>query len=176
MMGHKAFIVSSHRLVYLHNLAHLYDFGALACRLTTSEMDYYSSSFAIAFLQLLYAQIAGDEDPERAAEFKERAKVMALDMVHYFDEEGRAIPYGRSMVYRFATVAFWGALAYADVELPEPLTWGIVKSIVLRHLRWWQKQDDMWTSAGTLSLGYTYPNMYVSENSDNSYFNTRRTV
>lgn len=128
-------------------------------------MDYYSSSFAIAFLQLLYAKIAGDEDPERAAEFKKRATVMALDMVHYFDEEGRAIPFGRSMVYRFGTIAFWGALAYADVELPEPLTWGMVKGIVLKHLRWWQKQSDMWTSAGTLSLGYTYPNMYVSDDS-----------
>ena len=125
-------------------------------------MDYYSSSFAIAFLQLLYAKIAGGEDPVRAAEFKKRATTMALDMVHYFDEEGRAIPFGRSMVYRFGAVAFWGALAYADVELPEPLTWGMVKGIVLRHLRWWQKQNDMWTSAGTLSLGYTYPNMYVS--------------
>ena len=59
-------------------------------------------------------------------------------------------------------VAFWGALAYADVELPAPLTWGMVKGMVLRHLRWWQKQPDMWSSSGTLTIGYTYPNMYVS--------------
>lgn len=125
-------------------------------------MDYYSSSFAIQVLQLIYAKIADDDDPQRAREFKERAQRLALDLVHYYDHEGRAIPYGRSMVYRFAVVSFWGALAYADVDLPAPLTWGVVKGIVLRNLRWWQTQHGMWTSSGTLSLGYSYPNMYVS--------------
>ncbi|CAH0030875.1 unnamed protein product [Clonostachys rhizophaga] len=89
-----------------------------------NQMDYYSSSFAIQFLQLLYAKVAGDEDPERAAEFKKRAQIAALDLVHYYDNGGRAIPYGRSMGYRFAIISFWGALAYANVELPAPLTWG----------------------------------------------------
>jgi len=86
----------------------------------------------------------------------------ALDLVHYYDLEGRSIPFGRSVGYRFAMVSFWGAMAYADVELPAPLTWGIVKGIVLRHLRWWQTQNEMWTPSGTLSIGYSYPNMYVS--------------
>uniref|UniRef100_A0A8H7N3S4 DUF2264 domain-containing protein n=1 Tax=Bionectria ochroleuca TaxID=29856 RepID=A0A8H7N3S4_BIOOC len=128
------------------------------------QMDYYSSCFAIQFLQLLYAKLAGDEDPERAAEFKKRAQIAALDLVHYYDNEGRAIPYGRSMGYRFATISFWGALAYANVELPAPLTWGMVKGIVMRHLRWWQTQHAIWTASGTLSLGYSYPNMYMTEN------------
>lgn len=127
------------------------------------QMDYYSSSFAIHFLQLLYARLAGKEDPERAAEFKKRARIASLDLIHYYDAEGRAIPFGRSVGYRFAMVSFWGALAYADVDLPEPLTWGIVKGVVLRHLRWWQTQHDMWSSSGTLTIGYSYPNMYVSD-------------
>lgn len=59
-------------------------------------------------------------------------------------------------------VSFWGAMAYAGVELPAPLTWGMVKGIVLRHLRWWQTQDNMWSPSGTLTIGYSYPNMYVS--------------
>lgn len=75
---------------------------------------------------------------------------------------GRSIPFGRSVGYRFAMVSFWGALAYADVELPAPLTWGMVKGIVLRHLRWWQTQHDIWSPSGTLTIGYSYPNMYVS--------------
>lgn len=75
---------------------------------------------------------------------------------------GRAIPFGRSVGYRFAMVSFWGALAYAGVELPAPLTWGMVKGMVLRHLRWWQTQPDIWSSSGTLTIGYTFPNMYVS--------------
>ena len=127
-------------------------------------MDYYSSSFAIHFLQLLYAKLAGEDDPERAAEFKKRAQMAALDLAHYYDEEGRSIPFGRSVGYRFAMVSFWGALAYADVELPAPLTWGMVKGIVMRHLRWWQTQHDMWSPSGTLTIGYSYPNMYMAEN------------
>lgn len=127
-------------------------------------MDYYSSSFAIHFLQLLYAKLAGEDEPERAAEFKKRAQAAALDLVHYFDEEGRAIPFGRSVGYRFAMCSFWGALAYADVELPEPLTWGMVKGIVMRHLRWWQTQPNIWSPSGTLTIGYSYPNMYMAEN------------
>lgn len=127
-------------------------------------MDYYSSSFAIHFLQLLYANLAGKEEPERAAEFKKRAQIAALDLAHYFDEEGRSIPFGRSVGYRFAMCSFWGALAYANVELPKPLTWGMVKGIVLRHLRWWQTQPNIWSSSGTLTIGYSYPNMYMAEN------------
>jgi len=128
------------------------------------QMDYYSHSFAIQFLQLLYAKMNGEDDPERAAEFKQRAKDIALDLVHYYDNEGRSIPFGRSVIYRFAMVSFWGALAFADVDLPEPLTWGMVKGIVLRHLRWWQTQSNIWTAAGTLSIGFSYPNMYMAEN------------
>ncbi|KAL1881939.1 hypothetical protein Daus18300_000993 [Diaporthe australafricana] len=128
------------------------------------QMDYYSSSFAIHYLQLLYAKLAGDDEPERAAEFKKRAQAAALDLAHYFDEEGRAIPFGRSVGYRFAMCSFWGALAYADVELPKPLTWGMVKGIVLRHFRWWQTQPNIWSSSGTLTIGYSYPNMYMAEN------------
>ena len=51
-------------------------------------MDYYSSSFAIHFLQLLYAKLAGEDEPERAAEFRKRAQMAALDLAHYYDEEG----------------------------------------------------------------------------------------
>jgi len=128
------------------------------------QQDYYSGSFAIQFLQLLYAKLAGDDDPDKAAEFKKRAQDYALDFIHYFDEEGRATPFGRSVGYRFAMSSFWGALAYADVELPEPLTWGIVKGILLRNLRWWQTQEQIWSPTGTLTVGYSFPNMYMAEN------------
>lgn len=55
-----------------------------------TEMDYYSSSFAIHFLQLLYAKLAGEDEPERAEEFKKRAQMAALDLVHYYDREGES--------------------------------------------------------------------------------------
>lgn len=61
-------------------------------------------------------------------------------------------------------VGFWGALGFAGVELPEPLTWGVVRGILLRHFRWWATQEDMFNNDGTLSLGYSYANMYLTEN------------
>jgi hypothetical protein len=68
------------------------------------------------------------------------------------------------MTYRFAMAGFWGALAFADVALPAPLTWGVVKGLLLRHFRWWATQEDMFNSDGTLNLGYSYANMYLTEN------------
>jgi hypothetical protein len=52
------------------------------------QMDYYSGSFAIQYLQLLYARINGDKDPKRADEYRERAKGYARDFLHYWDEDG----------------------------------------------------------------------------------------
>jgi hypothetical protein len=128
------------------------------------QMDYYSGSFAIQYLQLLYAKLAADIDPEQAAEYKERARLYAQDFIHYFDPEGRAITFGRSLTYRWAMVAFWGSLAFADVSLPSPLSWGVVKGIWLRNLRWWTTQHDIFQSNGMLTLGYSYPNTYLAEN------------
>ncbi|KAF3199284.1 hypothetical protein TWF106_003968 [Orbilia oligospora] len=96
--------------------------------------------------------------------FKERAKLYALNFVHYFHEDGRAIAFGRSLTYKFAMVGFWAAVAFADVELPAPLTWGVVKGLLLRNLRWWSKQPGAFTPSGTLTIGYTYPNQFMSDN------------
>lgn len=52
------------------------------------QMDYYSGSFAIQFLQLLYSKLAGDFDPERAERYRQRAREFAADFVHYFDPNG----------------------------------------------------------------------------------------
>ncbi|TFK33957.1 hypothetical protein BDQ12DRAFT_707153 [Crucibulum laeve] len=128
------------------------------------QLDYYSSSFAIQFAQLAYSKLAQAEDPERCEEYRSRARQFALDFVHYFDEEGRAIPFGRSMTYRFAMSSFWGALAFADVELPAPLSWGVIKGLQLRNIRYWTKQPGAYYPDGTFTIGYCYPNHNMTEN------------
>jgi hypothetical protein len=40
----------------------------------------------------------------------------------------------------------------------------VVKGLLLRHLRWWAKQPDIFNTDGTHNIGYAYPNMYLSEN------------
>jgi hypothetical protein len=50
------------------------------------------------------------------------------------------------------------------VKLPSPLDdWGVVKGLLLRHFRWWSDKHDMFNVDGTLTIGFTYPNMYMSE-------------
>jgi hypothetical protein len=40
----------------------------------------------------------------------------------------------------------------------------VVKGLLLRHLRWWSKQPGIFNPDGTINIGYTYPNMFLSEN------------
>ncbi|KAF5336519.1 hypothetical protein D9611_006700 [Ephemerocybe angulata] len=128
------------------------------------QLDYYSSSFAIQFAQLVYSKLMREEDPVRSEEYRNRAIKFAQDFVHYFDDEGRAIPFGRSMIYRFAMSSFWGALAYADVELPAPLTWGVIKGLQLRNLRYWTTTPGAYNKDNSLTIGFCYPNMNLTEN------------
>ncbi|KAH8588604.1 hypothetical protein B0O99DRAFT_524745 [Bisporella sp. PMI_857] len=138
------------------------------------QADYYSGSFAIQFAQLLFVRLAPDYDVQRTEKYKQQACDFAQRFWRYFGTDGKtppwtnslgsAIPFGRSLTYRFAFAAFWGAAAAADIKLPEPLDHpGVVKGILLRHLRWWSKQSHIFNLDGTLNIGYTYPNMYMSE-------------
>lgn len=77
---------------------------------------------------------------------------------------GAAIPFGRSLTYRFALAGFWAAVAFAEVSLPAPLDdWGVIKGLLLRHFRWWSKKPDVFNCDGTFTIGFAYPNMYLSE-------------
>ncbi|MFD0671067.1 DUF2264 domain-containing protein [Cohnella sp. GCM10027633] len=121
--------------------------------------DYYVP-FGYHYYGLVYATWMRDDDPERAARYIERAKAFANDFIYWFAGDGSALPYGRSMAYRFSQAAFWSALAYAGAEA---VPYGIMKGIVLRHLRWWFRQPIFGTD-GTLSIGYAYPNLVMAEN------------
>ncbi|KAE9407901.1 hypothetical protein BT96DRAFT_962961 [Gymnopus androsaceus JB14] len=141
----------------------------------TVQLDYYSSSFAIQVAQLIYSKLAQKEDPDRCEEFRNRARMFALDFLHYFDSEGRAILFGRSLVYRFAMSAFWSALAFAfdpsegvdgvNYSLPAPLTLGVIKGLQLRNIRYWaHTQPGAFDRSGILTLGFSYPNHNLLEN------------
>ncbi|KAK1145247.1 hypothetical protein N8T08_004400 [Aspergillus melleus] len=128
------------------------------------QADYYSGSFAIQFAQLLYIRFVGDEDPTRCEKYRRQAQEFGGIFWRYFDNDGAAIPFGRSMTYRFAFAAFWSAMACADVHLSATCgSIGVIKGMLLRHLRWWAKHTEIFNLDGTLNIGFTYPNMYLSE-------------
>lgn len=120
--------------------------------------DYYAP-FAMHYYGLLFAALSGELDPARGTRFRDRAALFAADFVHWFAADGSALPYGRSLTYRFAQGAFWGALAFAGVEA---LPWGVVKGLALRNLRWWLRQP-IFGETGLLTLGYAYPNLIMTE-------------
>ena len=113
--------------------------------------------FAFHFYGLVYAALS--EDAERATRYRERAAEFARSIRHWYAADGAALPFGRSLTYRFAHAGFWGALAFAGVEA---LPWGQIKGYYLRNLRWWARQP-IFDRDGVLSIGYGYPNLLMSE-------------
>ncbi|KAL2150356.1 hypothetical protein VTH82DRAFT_6919 [Thermothelomyces myriococcoides] len=129
------------------------------------QADYYSGSFALQFAQMLYIRLSGEFDDDRAQRYKDQAGLFAAGFWRYFDESGAAIPFGRSLTYRYAFSAFWAAVAFAGVALPPPLDHpGVIKGLLLRHLRWWARHRGIFNTDGTHNIGYVYSNTNMSEN------------
>lgn len=121
------------------------------------RMDHYIP-FAMHFYGLIYARLQKGDDA-RAERFRARARRFAQDIRHWYGPDGASLAFGRSQTYRFAAAGFWAALAYANVNA---LPWGEIKGYYLRHLRWWANQP-MADRDGILSIGYSYPNLFLSE-------------
>lgn len=122
------------------------------------QKDYYIA-FAIHFYSLIFAKFMEDDYPVYSKHFKQRAEYFAQDFIYWFADNGEAIPYGRSLTYRFAQVSFWSACVIADIR-PFPI--GVIKGIIERHLKIWNK-SNMFDNAGLLSVGYKYPNLLMAE-------------
>lgn len=124
----------------------------------TEQKDYYVS-FAIHFYSLLYVKFASD-DVDRINKFSQRACVFSKDFIYWFAESGEALPFGRSLTYKFAQVAFWSALV-ANKIYPYPVE--VIKGIINRNLRWWFNQE-IFDNNGYLTVGYAYSNQNFAEN------------
>jgi hypothetical protein len=124
-----------------------------------NQKDYYVA-FAIHFYSLIFAKFMNEDYPDYCEKFKQRANDFAKDFIYWFAEDGEALPYGRSLTYRFAQVAFWSACVYADVR-PFPI--GVIKGIIERNRSTWD-ESNMFDNANLLTIGYKYPNMFMAEN------------
>jgi hypothetical protein len=138
--------------------------GAVGTTYRNGRLGDYYVPMGFHFYSLLYARLAGAEDPVRAARYVERARIFSEDFLHWFSGDGAALPFGRSLTYRFAQAAFWGAVAFAPVAA---LPWPVVKGLYLRHLRWWLRQP-VFSETGLLTIGYAYPNLVASESYNSS--------
>ena len=124
-----------------------------------TQRDYYTL-WAFHYYGLVYAAfVQGDE--ERCRRFRERARLIAPRFACWFDGAGRALPYGRSLTYRFAQSSFWSAMALAGETAPG-LEYGEIKGLLLRNLRAWLGMP-IYDRGGCLTVGYGYPNLCISE-------------
>jgi hypothetical protein len=121
------------------------------------NVDYYVP-FAFHTYGLILAA-SGLGDRAAADRYADRAREFAPAFQHWFAGDGAAIPFGRSLTYRFAMGSFWGALALADVDV---LDWSSVRGLALRHLRWWSERPIS-DRDGVLSVGYGYDNRRMAE-------------
>lgn len=124
----------------------------------SGQKDYYIS-FAIHYYSLIYAKVMEKEDPERAKLYKERAAIFAKQFIYWFDESGEALPFGRSLTYRFAQVSFFSACLMAGIE-PFPI--GVMKGLIVRHFESWMSKP-IFDRDGVLTIGYGYPNLIMAE-------------
>lgn len=124
----------------------------------SNNKDYYIG-FAIHFYSLVYAKYIEKAYPDRSKRMKAKAAEYARDFIYWFDRNGAAIPYGRSLTYRFAQAAFWSALVWADAS---PFSLGVVKGIINRCLEDWMRAP-IFDKANLLTIGYKYPNLLMSE-------------
>ena len=122
------------------------------------QKDYYIP-WAIQYYGLLYSKFAADTDPRRSALYRERATLFARQFVYWFDANGAALPFGRSLTYRFAQNSFWAACIWAGLE---PLPLPVMKGLIVRNFNWWLGQK-MFDRDGILTIGYCYPQMYMAE-------------
>lgn len=123
-----------------------------------TQVDYYIS-FAIHYYSLIYCKFMADDDPIRVTLFKNRATQFAQTFKTWFDDRGEAIPFGRSLTYRFAQSAFWSALAFANVEA---IPWGEVKWLLGKNLERWFSYP-IFSRQGRLTIGYHYENLVMAE-------------
>ncbi|MBQ6232149.1 MAG: DUF2264 domain-containing protein [Clostridia bacterium] len=125
-----------------------------------TKRDYYTI-WGFHYYSLVYAAAMKDADPERCRRFIDRAKLIAPRFACWFDREGRALPYGRSLTYRFAQGSFWSAMAFAGVTA-DGLGWGEMKGMLLGNLRFWLGMP-IFDRGGALMVGYGYPNLCAAE-------------
>lgn len=124
----------------------------------SGQKDYYIS-FAIHFYSLFYSCVMEGEDSDRCRIYRERAMEFAGQFIYWFDDEGAALPFGRSLTYRFSQVSFFSMCLQAGLE-PFPVE--VMKGLIVRHLEYWMNQE-IFDRDHILTIGYAYPSLYMAE-------------
>ncbi|MDX2559879.1 DUF2264 domain-containing protein [Streptomyces sp. TX20-6-3] len=112
--------------------------------------DHYNG-WALHFYPVLHAHLAGDR--ELLDRYGPRLRAHLDDYVHLFDADGAPLPYGRSLIYRFAAAA---APWLGTLTGHTPLTPGATRRLASGTLRYFLDRGATGPD-GLLTLGWHGP-------------------
>lgn len=124
-------------------------------------LDYYNA-MAFHFFGLLYGKLFCSSDPVRSEALRERAARFAEDYVLLFSTRGEAVPFGRSLTYRFAQAGFWSEALAARADLGPALTLGCLLGLVVRNIASFDR-TAIADNGGVQTIGYRYPCLHMAE-------------
>jgi hypothetical protein len=114
--------------------------------------DYYNA-YAFNFYGLWWAHLHGAENPARAARWREWARSFTRDYEHFFAASGEHPAFGRSITYRFNSIAPFGLAVLENCcDLPP----GRVRRLCTRNLDFFLAQP-IYQDQGCLSVGWLNP-------------------
>jgi len=116
----------------------------------TGYFDDYNF-WVFASHMLAWAQVDGDNWPERRDELLERIRLLMAKLPYFFAADGAYCEFGRSLAYKFARL---GAPLWAYKLGVWPHSPGMLKRVVGRHLRWYTDQGAI-RADGTLRQSLT---------------------
>ena len=116
-----------------------------------ASIDWYNS-MALQFYPMVLLPELEAVVPAQAQAFREQVRRWAPGQARWFAADGAGLPFGRSLTYRWAMAAGFGAAAAAGVEA---LPCSALRGLWQRHLEWWRRRD-CWRRDGTQSLGFAY--------------------
>ncbi|MDJ1130889.1 DUF2264 domain-containing protein [Streptomyces iconiensis] len=116
------------------------------------NFDYYNG-WALHLYPLFWSRMAPDGGGERAAVHRERLALFLESYQHFFGADGAPVHQGRSLSYRFATLAPVWAGALAEATPLEPGLTRRLASGVLRHFT----ERGVPDARGLLPLGWYGP-------------------
>ncbi|MED3793623.1 DUF2264 domain-containing protein [Niallia alba] len=124
-----------------------------------NQIDYYIP-FAMHYYGLLFSTFYKRKSVS-ISKFKERGKIFGKSFKNWFVKDGTALPFGRSLTYRFAQSSYWAAAIYSDINI-EDVSLSEAKYLLTNNMREWF-QKPIFTAEGFLSIGYYYPNLVMAE-------------
>lgn len=95
----------------------------------------------------------------------DRAKKFAREYIYFFDSNGIMVPYGRSLIYRFATLSFWSVYL---LVVDDDICYRNQIIVKIKHNFFWWKSQPIRNEEGIYNLGYAYRNEFICEDYNSS--------